>query len=312
MSDDPWSGEVHSPTPLNREIVEKRKSQSSQFPSIYHIDLNNIPEIHRVKSSILKDGYAEGTVVLLIGPPGTGKSRYAIQECLLSSGHSLYLYNETVKIKFDYFVSSICKQMGLNSINNVSFCDMSKFLLKTADYDSIKIFASRVWAGVVDEWLSNLKQDPSFVVIDSVSNIGRRYIPQLAVFNKDLIESLFDVYHKHNVKPITFMIHQKSLSPRENNTDSVVGGYGLVHEGDMSVILKLHDVSRWDADRYGWPEGLMIHTLQIAKDRYSISNFNESVISINKNGRLELGDTLYSHVVAVNENKKVYTDSDWP
>ncbi len=318
QDEDAWGAPVSSPTPITKEIVEKKRSSlTAQLPSLYHIEFDKIISPRRISSSILKSGYVEGTFILLIGPPGTGKSRFAIQECIKSAPYnSLYLYNESVRPKFDSYIKNICDQMSITSnsdLSHVTFCDMSSFLLRTADYDSIKNFAQRVWAGTVDQWLLKGTVRPAFVVIDSISNIGRRYIPQLTILNKDLTESLVEVYRKRNVNPVTIFVHQKSLSPRENNTDSVVGGYGLVHEGDMSIVLKLHDVSRWDADRYGWPEGQMIHTMQIAKDRYSLADFKESMIFINKDGMLQLGTSIQELTTDVKENKKLISqDSDWP
>jgi len=320
QDEDSWGAPVSSPTPLTKQMIDSKKKLSVELPLLYRINFSEVETPARVDSSILESGYVEGTFVLLIGPPGTGKSRFALQECIAASmspspKDSLYLYNETVKIKFDSFVKTICEKMQIrddSDLSHITFCDMSKFLLRTADYDSIKNFAQRVWAGTVEQWLNQKKRNPAFVVIDSISNIGRRYIPQLTVLNKDLTEALVDVYKKHNVKPVTFFIHQKSLSPRENNTDSVVGGYGLVHEGDMSIILKLHDVNRWDADRYGWQEGQMVHTLQIAKDRYSTTDFKESIVFINKRGFLQLGQNIHAMHEEVKENKKVLAESDWP
>jgi KaiC/GvpD/RAD55 family RecA-like ATPase len=318
MTEDEWGSTVQSPTPLTKSAVEQRKQTIiPSVSSLYHIKFSDISNIERVSSSIIPDGYVKGTFVLLIGPPGTGKTRFALQECVSSAmhgGNSLYLYNETVRSKFDFFVKVMCEQMvniSEHDLQNIMFCDMSKNLLRTADYDSIGNFAKRTWAGVVDQWLSSHPSNPEFVVIDSISNIGRRYIPQLTILNKSITESLVDVYDKHKVRPVTLFVHQKSLSPRENNTDSVVGGYGLVHEGDMSIILKLYDVGRWDADRYGWTEGTMVHTLQIAKDRYSLAAFTESRIIINDRGMLELENTISDMVSKKKGKITTNEDADW-
>jgi len=262
---------------------------------------DDIPSI-RIKSSVLPNGYETQSFVGLIGPPGTGKTRYALQEVMLAAkeGHSsFYMFNETVEKKFKKTIKRIATELGIthsSDLRNVWFWDATKNQLGTADYNSMEIVASTVWAQNVKYWLDNeCKGIPTFIVFDSFSNISRRYVPQTPIFHQYLTHALAEVYAEKKIEPITLMVYQKSLGPREANTDAVVGGYGVNHEVDMEIVLKLHDVDKWDAMRYGWTEGSNVHTLQITKDRFPEAEYQESLILL-KDGKLTLSDTINSHV----------------
>lgn len=270
-------------------------SRKRPMPVQYKYKESEVKELQRVESSLFTKGYARGTFNGIIGPPGTGKTRLMIQEVVSSSArgeNSLYLYNEFIRPNFDVTINRIVKDMNFNDndLEHVTWCDMSSYDLGVADYDSIKSHMKRWWVQQVQYWLDHLDGEPAFVVIDSFSAVCRRFIPQMWIAHADLLEGLADVYATRSVKPVTLLVHQKSQSYKEVNNDATVGGYGIVHELDATIVLRMRDVDRWDADRYGFKEGTMAHSVMVTKDRYG-DPFEERMVHIDK-GKMILGEKL--------------------
>lgn len=287
---------------------EKFKQEASSKGAIqYKISFDDIPPLNRIPSSVLKDGYVEGSVLNIVGVPGSGKSRYFIQECIELNNKGLdclYLYNESAKPKFDAYIKKVCDELNITDdrkLSHISWVDMSKFVLQTADYESIKIFMKRVWAAQVNYWLQNVS-NPTLVVVDSFSNICRKFVPQMWVGFESMNDSFREVFDEAKKPVVTALIHQKSGSHWERNDDSVVGGMGLIHEGDVSMVFKSQHTNNWDAKRYGVNEGMMLRTLMITKDRYSAGEFTETQIIL-KDGKLLLGHTLMELVNGVSEQQ---------
>ncbi|MHB8153376.1 MAG: P-loop NTPase family protein, partial [Bacillati bacterium] len=276
----------------------------------YKIRFNEVQELRRVPTSILPEGYVTGINVGLIGPPGTGKSRFALQEAMVASSKgkdSLYLYNESVKKRFDAFIKLTADQLGFteSQLQNITFCDMTRNPLTTADYNSMQTVAERIWIQNVRYWVDNMATKPTFIFLDSYSCISRRYVPQMSIFFGYIINGLQDYFAEAGIEPVVFTIQQKSQSSRELNDDSVVGGFGINHTLDMEVVLKRYDVDRWIADRYSIPEGTQLHTLSIPKDRYSEKEYSERVIVLDrKDGRLKLSDEINQRMMATRKAKE--------
>jgi predicted ATP-dependent serine protease len=284
-----------------------KKEADSKGAIQYTMSFDNIPPLNRIPSSVMKDGYVEGSVLNVVGVPGSGKSRFFIQECIELNNKGLdclYLYNESAKPGFDLYFKQICEQLNITDdrkLSHIKWADMSKFTLNSADYDSIKIFMKRVWAKQVEYWLQTVN-NPTLVIVDSFSNICRKYVPQMWVSFEAMNDSFKELYQEHKKPIVTAIIHQKSGSHWERDDDSVVGGMGLIHEGDVSMVFKSKHTNNWDAKRYGVNEGMMLRTLMITKDRYSAGEFTETQLLL-KDGKLVLGHTLMELVNGVSEQE---------
>jgi hypothetical protein len=285
----------------------KQDSGGSGIKKHFQFSFSEEVSLKRIPSSILKSGYVAGTIGGLIGPPGTGKTRFVLQEAIMAGLHdsadSFYAFNETVDTKFKYTIKRLANELGVTSdsdMKHITFWDCVRQQLATAEYLSMESIAGRIWVQNVRYWLEHeCIGNPRFVIFDSFSNISRRYTPQTPIFHQYLTHQLAEMYEEMKVEPITLMIYQKSQSERELNTDSVYGGYGVNHEIDFELLLKLYKVNVWDARRYGWTEGTNVHTLAIPKDRYPEEEFMERVLKLEK-GKLVLGDTVDSYVQANN------------
>lgn len=300
--------------PVDRTKIntaETLSNRKTDFPKQYKMNFDEVVDVKRLTSSLLPDGYSEGGFIALTGPPGAGKSRLCIQEAIHFNNQGydvLYMYNESIRSKFDAFVKKVCLDMNINDasrLKNISWIDMSDQILKVADYDTISLFIKKRWVQQVRYWIENNAKNPGLVVIDSFSRIGRRYIPQMWVVIEDLTDDLAELFTEKNVYPTVLTVHQKSQSSREKNDDTTVGGFGITHTADATIVMKLQDVTKWEADRYGLPEGSRIHSIQIMKDRYASSDFSERIVIL-ENGRLKLGppiNDLTEKVKHMKENK---------
>lgn len=210
---------------------------------------------------------------------------------------ALYLYNESVKEHFDFFVRKICESMGMkvdsgspSDLSNVTWVDMSSKILKIADYESIEKFYKYHWISQIEDWLKKTT-NPGLIVVDSFSRIGRRYIPQLWVQIEALIDGLDETFKERKVNPIVILVHQKSQSSREKNDESVVGGEGITHSTDVTLVFRKRDVDTWVSRDFGLPIGSNLYTLWTAKDRYGTAPLNENVLNM-ANGQITLGEEL--------------------
>ena len=290
MTEDGWDEVVTGPPISSIKKPEQKKGYN--LPQQYKFDRQQVKPLKRIESSVLPNGYIRGTHIGLIGVPGCGKSRYAIQEVLLAAkkGYDcLYLYNESSRPHFDNYIMKIADELKVEISSHITFADMSEFILKIADYQAIENFFDKMWVQQARYWLTQVK-NPGIIAVDSFSNIGRRYIPQLFESHQAFITGLTDLYSEIPNPPITLEIHQKSGSNYDRDTDSVVGGFSVVHQLDMTLVFKMKDINVWDAKRYNMKEGTLHYFLQCTKDRFSLGDFEQTEILL-KNGKLELGRT---------------------
>jgi KaiC/GvpD/RAD55 family RecA-like ATPase len=325
MTDDEWGDAVmESPYKVQSKTAQEKhdatkKTNITRIQEFYHLKYDEVTPLRRIDSSILPNGYEAGSVVAIVGPPGTGKSRFALQECYLASKKgksSCYLYNESVKSKFNVYAMRVAQSLGLSEddISNVWFTDKSKNDLKSANYDTMENVANNTWVEQVRKWLISNPDNPILVIIDSYSNISRKFVPQMAQFHQHIVHGLSELYKEFNVEPVTIIIHQKSQSSRERNDDSVVGGFGVTHEADTIINLKCQYVDVWLARRFGLNEGDMFHSIQIPKDRYPVEDFHERAIVI-RNGKLILSESVNERVTSSQKPNEYIPpqsgDSEW-
>jgi len=290
-------------------VVEKAPKKIQNIkpndPIPYKFDKSKVKKLDRIESSLLPNGYIRGTFYGYIGVPGSGKTRLAIQEVLLSAlkgSENLYLYNESSRSHFDNVILNIANSMHVEVSSNITFTDMSNFIQKTAGYNDIESFYSRIWCQQTKHWLETVK-NPGFVVTDSFSAIGRLFIPQMWVSHSAYISGLTDICINYAKPPVFLMINQKSGSTYERNNDQTVGGLGIVHQLDAMYIFKVMDVDRWDTKRYGLKEGSKAYFLQCSKDRFATSEYFERRVIL-KDGKMVLADEISELVEKQDESQK--------
>lgn len=270
-----------------------KKIKGVEFPEPYVItSFDDIEPVPREPSILFPSGLPKGATISIVGPPGAGKTEYLIEESIFFSKEGkdvLYLYNESIKPKFDAYVRRIAERMhsDVSDLHNITFIDMLKFDLTTADYSGIDTFIQRIWVRQIRYWLEHSK-NPSLIIIDSFSKMARRYVPQMYIAMEALTDHVSELFDELKIHPTLIISHQKSQSSRERNDESVSGGFGLTHISDATFIFKLTDVDIWASRRYGLPEGSKMHTIQVIKDRYANDDFQERVVFL-ADGRLILG-----------------------
>lgn len=281
MTEDGW-GEVSTSSSPVKAIKKIGPSQPQQ----YKWKRGEIKILQKYPSTIYPENYKRGCFYGFVGVPGSGKTRAAIQECLLSKDDCLYLYNESSRQHFDNYVMKIADELRVEPTTRLTFCDMSEFLQKIASYDGIETFYDKIWVQQIRYWLESVK-NPGIVVTDSFSNIGRRYIPQLWEAHQSYVSGLTELSNTITNPPVFIEVHQKSGGHYDRMDDSVVGGFGLVHQLDAILVFKYMDVSQWDAKRYGLKEGTSVYFLQCTKDRNASGTFEQKRIIL-KDGRLQI------------------------
>jgi len=278
--------------PINVQKKSQTKKYKDPLPGFYKYSDDIVREPKAIPSSVGILKYPEGAFVSLLGLPGCGKTYFSIQECITASvdgKSSLYLHNESDRTTFPIVVKNIMNSMELTSddLKYIDFVDMTNIQLGSADYRTIELFAKNMWAKKVKYWIEHVaRSKPAFVVIDSFSKIGRRYIPQMFYLSEKLIEALRNVYNETKTFPVTILVHQKSGSHYERYDDSVVGGMGIVHETDVTIVLNLYHVDRWMVrDFPSLKLGSNLYTMKIVKSRIVSNPYDEFIVII-EDGKL--------------------------
>lgn len=294
-----WGDEkqnVREPEKPSSVVMERKKvgSHSAVGNRLFKYHDADVREARIVRSSILK-GYAEGSIINLVGVPKSGKTAFAMQECMTASvlgGRCLYVFNESPRWAFMRIIKKYKDALDLaeSDVGNVYFMDMVDENLSVAQYKAIEEYMTRVWVGKIKQWLSNVR-NPQFVVVDSFSEIVRKYIPQAYHAMKYFTDGLNNVMIELKKFPVVLLINQKSGGASERNDETVLGGYGLVHKTDGSILLRLREINRFEADRYGLADGSVVHTLQVVEMREVDYDTSEYVL-VRDNGVLKLGLTL--------------------
>jgi KaiC/GvpD/RAD55 family RecA-like ATPase len=266
-----------------RKVTETEYAKQKYYRKtgeFHQFKLEEVPDRGIVSSSLF-EGYAAGSIVSVIGAPKTGKTQFCIQECAMASSAGydcLYMYNESPRIRFMSIVAKKIKDMklGENDLKGITFANMHGEILGSAGYAAIEAYISRTWVGKVEQWLRNARK-PRFVVIDSISKIGRQYIPQLFKVAEVMCSGLANVMDDTGKYPVVLIIHQKSGGYFEKFDDSVVGGAGLVHEGDGVMVFKRYDINRKLASDTGLRWGDKLYSMQIDSRDIDVTPFERVV-----------------------------------
>lgn len=296
---DGWGSGSSETRPMKRDqsTVMKHKTTGSKNrirKRFFKFRVSDVPKLRLVRSSILK-GYPPGSIINLVSVPKAGKTTFALQEVMLASvlgGESLYMINESTKDRFQQIIKRHARELAITEkdVGRVMFCDMVDESISVPQYGAIESYMVRVWCGTIEHWLTRVK-NPQFIVIDSFSEIVRKYIPQAYVAMKYFVDGLNSVMIKHKKYPAVICVNQKSGGKWERDDESVLGGYGIVHKTDASVVLRIRHVDKWDADRYGLDIGSIVHTIQTVEMR-DVDVDSQEHILVKKDGALQIGPTF--------------------
>jgi len=219
-----------------------------------------------IKSSVF-EGYASGSIVSVIGAPKAGKSTFALQEVIQASREGyecLYMFNESPKVRFSDIVRRRMAQMKVGEMDlaQLTFCNAYGETLGSAGYAAIDAYMTRFWGGKIRYWIARAKK-PRFIVIDSISKIGRVYVPQMFKMMESFCGEVISLMDEYKKFPAVLLIHQKSGGFWEKYDDSVVGGAGLIHETDATVNIRKYEVNKKMSTETGFKWGSRFFTLQV-------------------------------------------------
>lgn len=232
--------------------------------------------------------FTYGSIVSVVGVPKSGKTTYALLEVLhaQSKGECLVMYNESSRSKYMRIVKKLSDDSGIPVSDNVVFSDMAGTVLQTANYDGIQKFVSMVFKDI-EAFMASAKK-PQVIVIDSLSKFCRTYSAQSFYFAQEFNKQMEALMTKYKKYPLVLEINQKSGGHWERDDESVLGGYGIVHEMDCSLIFRLHyiDTPFWEI-----PVGSLVHTVQQTDLRFADVDTTEYV-TIMQNGRIVIDKPL--------------------
>jgi len=268
--------------------------------------ISDVKSIKRdiVKSSVF-EGYAAGSIVSVIGGPKAGKSTFSLQEVIQASREGydcLYLFNESPKVRFADIVRRRMEQMRVGELDltGVTFCNAHGETLGSANYANIESYMTRFWAGKIDYWLSYAKK-PKFVVVDSISKVGRVFTAQMFKMMESLCGAVVNSMDDRKKYPVVLLIHQKSGGFNERHDDSVVGGAGLIHESDATMNIRKYEVDRKMARDTGFAWGSRFYTLQV--DTRDVDCPSEERMLTFKDGYLRVSKTIEQYAADSMEDR---------
>jgi len=242
----------------------------------------SIPKVDTVPSSIFSFGYPKGSILSITGVAKSGKTTFALQEAmsLAMEGHDvLYIYNESPRSRFMKIAHQRRKEMGISTseLKHFTFFDMHGVRLQGAQFNSIDKFITSFLINPIQGWLKK-RRSPGMVVVDSFTKAIRTYPAQAYYAAQSLTGQLHKMFDALKKYPVVFLINQKSGDRENRNDESVLGGYGIVHECDGSIVLRLQYIGKWDAKDLGLEWGELLHTIQVYELRDGDYDSDEYVI----------------------------------
>jgi KaiC/GvpD/RAD55 family RecA-like ATPase len=251
-------------------------------------------------------GWPRGSIISFVGTPKCGKTTVALQEAILQAeaGKEVcYVYNESPQARFMAIAHRHREELGIGigSIQTMKFIDMHGLVMRSADYSSIEKFVDGLIMGQIEEWFRTAK-DPAMMVIDSLSKFCRTYTAQAFYFAQTFTARLWKAMGKHGKTPVIIAINQKSGGHWEKDDDTVLGGMGIVHEMDGSVVFTRAVVDQWLSRDYGFPRGTQIRMVRVAdlRDR-DVDDADHMLKKIG--GKIEVGESI-EEVVLRQESRK--------
>lgn len=269
-----------------------------------------------IKSSIvgLNDvlggkGYPPGSVINLVSVPKAGKTTLAIYEALRFATRGddvLYIYNESIQSDFMSIVDRHREDLKLDrktiSASKLTFLDRHRKSPGTASYKEIESFVEHMLTNPIKGWLQRA-ESPKLIVIDSLTKFIRQYPAQSFVFAQTMMYNLKEMF-KDGKAPVVLCISQKSSQFDKRDDESVLGGYGIVHDMDGSFVIRATIVDQWLSKETGLERGSKIRLFRVEDIRLIDADTSEHIFVKEKqsDGRMELivGESLSEIINARN------------
>ncbi len=261
-----------------------------------------------IPSSIFNFGYPQGSIISLTGVAKAGKTTFALQESMVLSATEgydvLYIYNESPTVRFMKIAHEHRKKMGfsIDELKKFTFFNMHGSVLSTAKFEGIDKFIQAFLVNPIIGW-ANKRNNPGMVVIDSFTKIIRTFPAQAYYAAQSLTGQLHKKFSEIKKYPVVLMINQKSGDRENRNDESVLGGYGIVHETDGSIVMRLQYIDKWNARDLNLKWGSIIHTIQVYEMRDGDYD-NEEYMLLMEEGTLVLGDRISDIYIKSMEARK--------
>ena len=116
-----------------------------------------------------------------------------------------------------------------------------------------------------------------------------------------------EAFYKLHKYPVVLAINQKSSSFDKRDDESVLGGLGIVHDVDGSIVIRSEIVDQWKNKQLGLPQGTKIRFIRIEDIRMAQADTTEHLYVMEKDpktGALELkiGETIEKLKSIVNKD----------
>lgn len=229
-------------------------------------------------------GYPPGSVINLVSVPKAGKTAMCIHETLKMSQRGddvLYMYNESIQDEFMRIVDRYRDDLGLErkdiTNDHLTFIDRHRLSPDTASYKVIETFVDYNITNPIEGWLKK-SANPKLIVIDSLTKFIRPYPAQAFVLAQRMMYNLKEMFHNNKKHPVVLCVNQKSSNWDKRDDESVMGGYGIVHDMDGSIVIRTETAdSPWKADELGLERGSKVRWIRIEDIRLVQADTREHI-----------------------------------
>lgn len=250
-------------------------------------------------SEKLFKGYPRGSIINIVAVPKAGKTTWGLEEAILMAKEGkdvLYMYNESPKERFSDLLAHRLLEMNISQ-SEIEECltweemrdkDGKPNVLYSAQYESIVKFVENVIMPKITGWLKNTK-NPTLVVVDSLSKFCRTYTAQAFYFAQAFTTNIWKTMVQFDRYPVILTINQKSGGKWERDDESVLGGMGIVHEMDASIVITKHIADKWTEKDRGLSEGNGYRMVRVEGFR-DVDCSEDEYLLLKENGHLKIGD----------------------
>lgn len=244
----------------------------------YRSSQNRRPHIPTPYDTALVKGLPQGMTVVF-GDPGGGKSTFS-RDCALHAanlGHKvLYVYAESYSDK-----DTLGVHENLMPIDYCTFLPNNTRAVEEVfgKWDGADKPTTRVAPGYIHYLGADL------VVLDSLTTFLSS--TRKAVEEADVRGGAFDVNRICEIEQVAVIgVSQARGAGQYTN---FAGGTAVGHSGAMVLELAKKKVeARWDAERYQQPEGSIVFTFEVKKDRTGVARQNDVFVAERIDGRPRL------------------------